>query len=503
VDAISSSTLNSIKIPSLPAIAIRVLEAVKADRESLDSLAGIISSDPALALRTLKLANSSFYCLKNKVDNIQSALSVLGTNTLKNIALSFILSEIICGDSTDCFDFNVFWKRSLTAAVGAQLISSLLGKKDDDYFITGLFQDIGIAISFLCMPREHRRVAEEKRILGKSAIALEKKIMGFDHQELGSQILSQWGLPQNVYMPILYHHENHNAPPETKTASDILFCSGKLSSFYHGKRSGEKIKSVKDVLGNDYGISESDIDQLIDAVASKSTEIISSFDIEEMYLKPYSEILQEANQELAKLNLSNQQLIIELRQSREQIIKLNQQLALTNAELKQMTIKDDLTGLFNRRHFFESLGLEIKRVNRYKKWLSLILFDLDHFKKVNDTFGHQAGDHVLVMVGSMVTKAIRDTDILSRYGGEEFAILLPETELKGAVIFAERVRKCIENAQILYKGRKIKTTVSLGVATYSPSSGTREKEDIVAAADEALYSAKNKGRNRVGLTGEL
>jgi diguanylate cyclase (GGDEF)-like protein len=502
MNAISPLTLNDIKIPSLPTIAIRVLEAVKEDRESLDSLARIISSDPALALRTLKLANASFYGLKSKVENIQSAISILGTNTLKNIALSFILSEMLNGASSSYFNYKMFWKRSLTAAVGAQLISTLLGKNEDDHFIMGLLQDIGIAVMFLCMPDEHCRVSTEKKIHGIAAIELEKKIMGVDHQELGSQILEQWGLPQNVFMPIRYHHENHSAPPDIKTASDVLFCSSLLSSFYHGKRSAYKIKGVKDVMGNCYGVSENSIDQLIDAVAAKSTELISSFEIDARCLKPYSEILQEANEELSKLNLSNQQLIIELRQSQEEIIKLNQQLAISNAELKQMTLRDDLTGLFNHRHFFDSLDFEVKRVNRHKRSLSLILFDLDHFKKVNDTFGHQAGDHVLRSIGVIVTKTIRDTDIFARYGGEEFAVLLPETDLRGAVLFAERVRRCIENAEINYKGRPIKTTVSLGVTAYSPSSIIREKEEIVAAADEALYSAKNSGRNKVGIIRE-
>jgi len=491
---------NDLKVPSIPTIAIRVLEAVKDDKISFDELAGIISSDPALAARTLTLANSSFYGLQKKVENIQAALSILGTNTIKNIALSFTLSETFQGKSDNYFDYQLFWKRSLTAAVGAQLMSSIVGKNNDDYFITSLLQDIGIVIMYICKPEQYIQVLDEKNETGKTTIEIEQQIFGFDHQELGSDVLEMWGLPQTIFGPMRYHHEVNKAPQEIRGQSCALFCSDLISSFYHGDRNAAKVKTAKDTLCNDYGVLEKSYDELMDAIAVQSSEVISFFDIDKLSIKPYSEILQEANEELSKLNLSNARLIAELKASKEDIEKLNKELRRANVKLKEMAVTDGLTGLFNHKYFYDALEIEIERVKRYKNPLSLILFDIDYFKQVNDEFGHQAGDQVLRLISKIAAKIKRDTDILSRYGGEEFAVILSATDMKGAVIFAERLRKFVENTEFPFGDQKIKITISLGVTSYTSSSKIRDKEKVISEADKALYSSKNNGRNRVSIS---
>ena len=138
---------------------------------------------------------------------------------------------------------------------------------------------------------------------------------------------------------------------------------------------------------------------------------------------------------------------------------------------------------------------ELNRARRYKKPFSLIMLDLDHFKKINDDYGHLVGDIVLKEVSKAINSTMRDCDIVARYGGEEFAIVLPETELKGAAIVAERLRKNVEGLKITIDDHCIKATISVGVTCYIASSRKKEKSDIISEADNALYNSKNKGRN--------
>lgn len=156
---------------------------------------------------------------------------------------------------------------------------------------------------------------------------------------------------------------------------------------------------------------------------------------------------------------------------------------------------DGLTKAFNRKHWEECLAKEFSRANRFKHDLGLVMFDLDHFKKLNDTYGHLGGDQVLVETVNTVKSALRLCDIFGRYGGEEFAVILPETDINGATDVAERIRKAIEKVVISYQGEEIKFTASVGVAMLTPTDD--KYEQLIARADEALYQAKANGRNRV------
>ncbi len=162
-------------------------------------------------------------------------------------------------------------------------------------------------------------------------------------------------------------------------------------------------------------------------------------------------------------------------------------------KLRIMATTDELTGLWNRRYFMQAARQEVERARRYDHSLSLIVFDVDHFKKVNDTRGHAAGDAALQHLASLMKKSLRDIDIPGRLGGEEFGILLPNTELNNAALLAERLRKTIEDSPADFKGSEIFLTVSIGVTAYQKRSSS--VDELLKTADEALYEAKGNGRN--------
>lgn len=171
------------------------------------------------------------------------------------------------------------------------------------------------------------------------------------------------------------------------------------------------------------------------------------------------------------------------------------QLNAANQELEHLSRTDRLTHLFNRGYWEENLNAEFTRFQRYQNPISLVMFDIDFFKKVNDTYGHQAGDEALRHTSMVIQQSMRSTDIAGRYGGEEFGVILPETDEKSAVIFCERVRSSIESSTIEYENLSFNFTASMGICELKPEIKTAS--NWLEYADQALFKSKENGRNQV------
>jgi diguanylate cyclase (GGDEF)-like protein len=163
-------------------------------------------------------------------------------------------------------------------------------------------------------------------------------------------------------------------------------------------------------------------------------------------------------------------------------------------EIYRMTIVDGLTQIHNKRYLFEALDKELIRARRYDRQLSLLIFDIDYFKNINDQYGHLAGDHVLRELARIVQERIRRDEVFARYGGEEFVIALPETSLQGAVTLAENLRARVETHGFSFQGERIPVTISVGCAVLGEE---KTAADLIQLADDKLYEAKRGGRNRV------
>jgi diguanylate cyclase (GGDEF)-like protein len=192
-------------------------------------------------------------------------------------------------------------------------------------------------------------------------------------------------------------------------------------------------------------------------------------------------------------------MVARLRQGREELAAINETLREKNVELHEISITDSLTGLYNRKHLMETLDKEVSRCQRHSHAFSLMVIDIDHFKKYNDTYGHLAGDEVLSRLASVFKESIRSSDYAARYGGEEFIIMLPEIGPEQGVEAAERIRHKVAEQKFGGEGEPIKVTISVGIASY-PNNG-EDAESIIRKADEALYEAKEMGRDQVVLAG--
>ena len=190
---------------------------------------------------------------------------------------------------------------------------------------------------------------------------------------------------------------------------------------------------------------------------------------------------------------------LELNEAHQRTVALEdtrRRLRQQNTLLRDLAVVDELTGLYNRRFFDRRLKYETERFHRYGKSLSLALLDVDHFKAVNDRYGHPMGDTVLRKFATITQSSIRRVDLLARYGGEEFAILMPETDSKGSRIVGERVRTIVGSAALQSGDTTIQLTISVGIASIGPG-WSGDAEGIIRLADQALYKAKHQGRNCV------
>ena len=182
----------------------------------------------------------------------------------------------------------------------------------------------------------------------------------------------------------------------------------------------------------------------------------------------------------------------------ENKIEVIKQINYIYTRTKYLSITDELTGLSNRRFFDATFEKEFLRASRYKNKLTLVMFDIDYFKSVNDTYGHQCGDYILKQISNAALQTFRKTDTVFRYGGEEFVVILTETDINQAIIPLERFRKTVQTLALNYQGKDVNVTVSIGACQLT--SDMSSKEDFLQKTDEALYEAKNSGRNKTVLS---
>jgi len=473
-------------LPTLPGIALKILEAVRSEETSLDKIADILSKDPPLTAKILGLINSAFYGLPTKVTSISHAVKLLGINTVKKVALSFSLVRSFSKGNKGPFDYQAFWRNSLLSAVSCRLIAEkILPDLEEDAFTLGLLQDIGMLAFNEALPKQYILVLKERQKTHCDYYQAEKQIIGFTHMELGRVLIQQWGLPDYFYEPVQKHH----LPEELESAADpagplgkLLFLASQVMEYFSGPQKSLSLGALKSYLAR-WGFDQKiQADALIEEAHRQMKEISELFDIQLEDEGAYPALIEEARKELI---LISDRFLQELLEQQKRV-----------ESLKDEVMRDGLTGLFNYKSFHFFLNQEFIRAQRYHLPLTLVMADIDHFKSVNDTFGHPAGDKVLCLISQRLNASLRHSDILARHGGEEFGILLTEIPVTDSLVVVERLRLMIESLAVEYEGQAIKVTMSFGMALIQQGS-VLSQDEWVKRADLALYEAKRRGRNRV------
>ncbi len=485
-----------LELPSPSLVAVKILNAVNQDKDALTSLGEVIATDPSLTAKLLKLANSVAFRANGPIKTIDRALTHLGTNLIKNVALSFVISEQFSDAENSPLDLKLFWKRSFVTAIAAEQLRNTCFHKDESIFIAALLLHLGMLVVAQTKGSEYKTLISEAEKYADDLAQLEMESFGYSHFQVAYALLKKWNIADDIAELLLFHPEQ-SIPAELKKSLTIVRCAEQIASICLDSSIAEKARQLSVLMKDELSIDEQTAGELYDLVAENSAELLRSFEFDDAETRPYSSLIEEANRELATMNLSQAQLVLEMKEARVKAEQLTLQLKKANAKLKNLAYKDGLTCLYNHRYFQESLTNELARATRYHSSLSLILFDIDHFKGINDSLGHQAGDQILVNIANAVRLAVRPSDIVSRHGGDEFAVILPETNEAGAKVFASRLRRCVEGIATEVDKQLLYVTISIGVCTVSQEQGKISKEELICAADKGLYQSKQNGRNQI------
>ena len=480
VDDLLTSANN---LPTLPGIAVRLLEAFQIDEPDINEIGDIISADPALTSKILKIVNSSIYSRPNKIVSAKHAINILGLKAVQNLALSFALVNNFRAEKTTEFDYVGFWKDSLVGAISAKYLAEKIGSDFfEDTFFLGLLQDIGILTVGYCFPEKYHQILEKADIGQFNPIEAETIVLDINHMEIGEYLIKSWGLPENFYRSIGCHHCPENVPTDQydiKILSKILHLSSLYIEFFKNDKSMEALEIIN-IWMSQYGFGDVNGLEAIEDINEQAQIIFPLFEFDFKTEADYTEFLETAKAKLSDLSVEIINDMIEQKHTVE--------------ALKKETGQDSMTHLYNHEIFREILKHEIRRAERYNIELSAVMCDIDDFKVINDTFGHLAGDRVIKTVANCLKEQLRESDLIARYGGEEFSFILPNTSIERAFEIAERLRKRIAALKLRYEKQLITLTMSFGISSFQRGERVLVDE-LIQRADNALYKAKSAGKN--------
>jgi diguanylate cyclase (GGDEF)-like protein len=369
-----------------------------------------------------------------------------------------------------------YWRRSLFAATAARTIAARTSLvQQEECFLAGLLMDLGMLVLDQILGDQYSRICEQAPS-HQDLLVHERQVIDLTHADAVGILADQWKLPPLLSQPMRFHHEpEFLKEPTLHNMAYILQTACRCADVFVDEPAAESIAHVRQLCAEFHQIKEEDVDDMLKEIGRQTSEVAPLFEIRIGESGDYETILKKANETLVELTLQTQQ----------QANSLAQQ----NQKLQIAATRDKLTGLANRALFDERLAEKVQGARQNQRPLSLLMIDIDRFKSINDTFGHQAGDHILAVLGQILASAARASDLAARYGGEELVLLLPETSRATAAAVAESVRRMIAAHAIRHGKRNIKISASIGVATMEPSGPLSLPAHLIKAADLALYAA--------------
>lgn len=482
----------SVNFPSPPGVATHIIELAQDPDIEMGKVAKALSMDSALATKILRIANSPLYAQRRKSENLRQALVVLGLNATLTLALSFSLVKSLRGGKSNGLNYGLYWRRALLAATAARALGDAMHQSlVEEIFLAALLQDVGMLALDQAVPdlysqgealqRNHTALAEH-----------EKKRLQVDHAHIGGWLMKGWNLPERLHRAIEHSHQvalSHSADP-AEVFDRCVALSGPVADLFlldpEHRQFAETALSAERSLGLD----RMAFGQVLGTIGAMIPETEAIFEADLLAKQHPELILEQAREVLMLRSLHTLREINTLRSAPGD----SSSRAL---ELEEETRRDELTGVYNRAYLDQFLEREFESSTRHKWPLSVAFADLDNFKKINDSFGHQAGDRILQATARIIRGNTRETDLIARYGGEEFVVVLPATDADTARSICERIVMAFRNTGHVIGSDHATMTISIGCATHGTQTLFNSVADFVKAADQALYTAKIRGRNRM------
>ena len=489
------------QLPSLPTVAARLLELTRNPETELRQIVQVIKSDPALSAKIVRAANSTFFGVRTEVAGVERAVSLLGPTVANSLALSFALAADATDDSPAATHYRSCWQQSLVQSIAAGIIAERVNPLAvDEFAFCGLLLDVGrLALLSVCWD-EYRPILETSAERGTPLDRLEADWLGIQHAEVGSRLMEHWRLPVTVVEAIRRHHaapewlleRKHESHFQMQAAMALASCAGDFVCTTAREPARERLYR----LGCELFRWTLDETQEFLCETERRAQRYDDLLRLDGVAQP-AELMLQANEQLMQLTLRAHVACTQATLRQQVAEQETRDLEFQNKQLQKQALHDPLTGIYNRQFFDEMLETESKRCLRCASPVGVIFADVDHFKQVNDTYGHQFGDLVLKQISNLFATTIRNSDVLARFGGEEFVILVNQPTESGIERLAERIRKRVESEFFLFGDVRVPVTVSLGAAIAVPGRNDRDlAHRLIAAADECLYEAKRSGRNR-------
>ncbi|MGV6813746.1 MAG: sensor domain-containing diguanylate cyclase, partial [Phycisphaerales bacterium] len=486
-ESLLQDVLSCSNLPSLPAVAVQLLELTSDPDVAMGDIAKLVQQDQALAGKVLKTVNSSFYGLSSRCGSIERAMGYLGLNTVKSLVLGFSLVETT-KNAGEGFDLEAHWRRAIIGATGARKLAQLVGGVDpEEAFTAALFQDMGMLAAFAAMKTRYIEAIEgvPHRVLCSS----EKDSFGFDHTKVGTGLAEKWKLPEEICEAIRCHHHPEDVLPRHEALARVVSLGALLSDAMDEKTARSAIRKIERMTRDWYAKKAPDVETLIEEVAETSKTLAKMFDQHIGDFPDASELMAQAQ---------------------EQGIEHQVQLQRQAEQMAKEALTDGLTRVPNRKRFDSELDRVYNEYLGSKKGFGILFFDADKFKSVNDTYGHAAGDAVLIELAQRTKDTIGDIGIVCRYGGEEFAVIVPEATIDECAMLGDQVCNAINASPFdlsMIEGMPdtLPVTVSVGVSSVDAGEPGRlsDGEQVVHEADECVYAAKESGRNNVKVWGRF
>jgi len=484
-------------LPVLSGSIANILSLTEGTESNVSQIAEVIKRDVSLSAAILRITNSSAFGLLRKVTTIDQAVMLLGFKSIRNIALGVGVFNLFPPNEKDFL--SKVWQRSLVTGLAARELCNLTGnKKKEEAFTIGLLHDIGLIAFFGYDKKKASDLFDKSENNGRMDLDDEKTYMGLDHIEAGKLLAERWRLPEEIIIAMMHHHKEYSDHGNNGNLSQIIYLGSLVGDIFYLGGKTESIKRFTEGCQRLLGVSAEDVDYLLQNIHPQLMEVAAYFDIAVGSGNTYEDILSKVNEEVINITIANEAIKHHLTQAFDRERSLSAKLEEANRNLKILASKDPLTGLYNRQFLNELLEKEWMRSERHGYPLSIIMADIDDFKKVNDNYGHQAGDAALKQIAEILSKCLRKDDCLARYGGEEFLFVLPQTALKEACLAAERFRVAVQRLIISFNQRgKLSLSISCGVSTAYPEKKHDNIDALIQRADQALYETKNSGKNKV------
>ena len=480
---------NCQSLPSLPAVAYQVIEHTKCNDSDSALIANILEKDPALAAKVVALSNSAANMGAMKINSVKDAITRIGLDMTMTLALSFSFAKAMYDKQINTMDHQTFWRRALVSGVLGRVLASKMGQvKPERFFLAGLIQDIGI-LAFNEIEAERYGALFHNAKKHSELVKLEQKEFSTDHAELGAWLLANWGMP-DFYVDLVKN--SHNViNGDTDIDKQIVNISGNFAELWVQKDPEHVMSQLIKNNNKCRHFNTKEISDIVDEVSNQLPALNAVFETDVKTPFSIGYLIEEAKQLLV---VHNMKLIGDLTKAQKEITEAK----ANEAQLQEQLKKDILTNVFNRAY----IGVVSDRAFKYSSDnncpLSVMFLDIDHFKQVNDRYGHQAGDIALKQFAKTLVTASGKGCYVGRYGGEEFVILMPCITSDLAMIIAKKVREILQKNPVqIDHGIKVPISASVGIATYIPGQYEfSSAEHLMDAADKTMYQAKKNGRDQ-------